>query len=680
MKPLNTGNDEFIEYKELAKSFIKSNDYKKAQEMYELALKNFELSDENKFLIINNISLCNFKLENYLETIKYATEVLEYDQGNEKARYRRCVCYNYVKKIKEALIDVKFLINLNPKSMLYIQLFNETSKNATDKVNDHFSVDVRIDKIYKQVFDNENKSHVVNGLKKIIGLITDENRTKTAVSKNLLNKLFELYSSKWVSSDFEIKTWIMKIYVIISNINKNYSLKIYRMLDLCILKTSICEKHETKNYETFCTIVGNLLSSFVFMACGIKNLMDQREQYNLESLKKQESGEYRSNFGDIMDKIDEKESLRLIQIYTFLIDNVDSKKISIFGRLAILRTLLTFLKKDTSCGWSIKLIKIDEMNKLLGLCSVVNNISILSTNENIKNTLSAILTKISDDVQSKKHSEIFKDSITEYLQFSMQNYNDFNSKLELLSCLGVLFNGPRKQILSFISCIPIFDLINNVLETANNDFIKYTLNILIIVISKNISNDNSAKLVRKLNDICENVAMSDSIRILSLLALCKLGSIGGRDADSKSFHEKSYTVLAEECKRHLKCKIEDFSAVHSLIECIGYLSFNANVKEIIVQDHVCVKHLMSQYAFKSTTAYVYVKMLSNLTNSYEEKKSDEQMEKLAKTAKTHVPVKFEKDLLEYAKNRRQIFLDAGLVQQLNRLISLSNVYVDLEVC
>lgn len=124
-------SDEKLEQSEISKN--KGTTYFKA-EKYSLAVKQYKkiidfleyetsLSDDdmkkrNSLMIAGylNLALCNLKLNNYLEAIKYCDKVIELDPENEKGYFRRGMAYFSQNEFELSKKDFQSVLNIDPKN------------------------------------------------------------------------------------------------------------------------------------------------------------------------------------------------------------------------------------------------------------------------------------------------------------------------------------------------------------------------------------------------------------------------------------------------------------------------------------------------------------------------------------------------------------------------------------
>ncbi|KAF3854633.1 hypothetical protein F7725_022688 [Dissostichus mawsoni] len=172
---------------------------------------------------------------------------------------------------------------------------------------------------------------------------------------------------------------------------------------------------------------------------------------------------------------------------------------------------------------------------------------------------------------------------------------------------------------------------------------------------------NGVALLKDLYKKSEN----DRIRVRALVGLCKLGSAGGTDFSMKQFAEGSTLKLAKQCRKWLCNESLPTTSRRWSVEGLAYLTFDADVKEDLVEDKNALQAMFELAKSEDKTVLFAVgSTLVNCTNSYEVEKPDPQMVELAKYAKQHVPEVHPKDATSYVEKRLGKLLEAGVVSAL----------------
>lgn len=133
----------------------------------------------------------------------------------------------------------------------------------------------------------------------------------------------------------------------------------------------------------------------------------------------------------------------------------------------------------------------------------------------------------------------------------------------------------------------------------------------------------------------------------------------------KQFAEGSTLKLAKQCRKWLCNESLPPTSRRWSVEGLAYLTFDADVKEDLVEDKNALQAMFELAKSEDKTVLFAVgSTLVNCTNSYDVEKPDPQMVELAKYAKQHVPEEHPKDAPSFVEKRLVKLLDAGVVSAL----------------
>lgn len=157
----------------------------------------------------------------------------------------------------------------------------------------------------------------------------------------------------------------------------------------------------------------------------------------------------------------------------------------------------------------------------------------------------------------------------------------------------------------------------------------------------------------------------DSIRVRALVGLCKLGSSGGTDATIRPFADGATKKLAEACRRFLINPKKQKDMRKWAIEGLSYLTFDAEVKEKLVEDQQAIQAMIElAKTGDQSVLYGVVTTLVNLCNAYDKQEIIPEMIELAKFAKHHIPEEHELDDVEFVNKRLCVLTKAGVTSAL----------------
>jgi tetratricopeptide (TPR) repeat protein len=105
--------------KESGNFHYKNSNYVKAMEYY---MKSLEINP-NESAVYYNLSMSQFQLQKYEDSLKNATHAINLDSKYKKAYYRRLLCHVKLGNYLEALIDSKRYLELeDPVELQYSEV------------------------------------------------------------------------------------------------------------------------------------------------------------------------------------------------------------------------------------------------------------------------------------------------------------------------------------------------------------------------------------------------------------------------------------------------------------------------------------------------------------------------------------------------------------------------------
>ncbi|CAK9296504.1 unnamed protein product [Gordionus sp. m RMFG-2023] len=627
------------EMKEKGNAFFNSNNYEDAASCYLKAIKLCsDRENEILALLYNNYALCALKTKNFSDAINYTTNALAINAHDIKALYRRCVAYEEMDNITESFKDAKTLFEMNQKFILptYFRLKDVLSKKVENCSSSAVIVDI-MDKIKSENTLFEIKHKAFNNLESL----TQEN---FGVNLFFQNECLNVMQKHLLQEKSQFITPILNIYKNIC-IDKNKTLALIKVLSLPTLINNIIQvgtEEITKSaYKLLIKIFVVLTGSKID---DIKNNIEYDE------------------YSDIIDSC-------FLKIVETLVSPITSP----YGRDVCLNTIVRLAGKQKGLGWSIKLIqKFNAIPILLCCASELKNSSI-----QIENSISACtpsthclislaLNTLWEDMSNDALRNEYRTIATKYIE-NLLSHKEESFNIKAIKAIIVLLQGPFFIGDSVVGSLNISKLILEMADSKNNIEKLTALDALILTASNRKRCQgilvNGVPLLKKLY-----LSKNDEVRIRALLGICKLGASGGIDASLAPFEENSNRKIAEACKSFL-CHPEDKSLDirRYAAEAISYLSFNADIKEYIVNDNDILNALY-KLAKEETSVdahiFPFINLFVNLTNSYEKPTIEPELIELAKQAKQHVPKDSPKDSEEYVVKRVDKLITSGIVSAL----------------
>ena len=166
---------------------------------------------------------------------------------------------------------------------------------------------------------------------------------------------------------------------------------------------------------------------------------------------------------------------------------------------------------------------------------------------------------------------------------------------------------------------------------------------------------------------------NSSIRVRGLVALCKVTMKGGGNVKDKILADDGAKKLYDTCRKFLMSAKKEFALKKWACEGLAYLTLDADVKEILVEDTEALNTLLDLAKTEdATVTYGICNALVNLTNSYDKPEKNPELEQIAEFAKQPVPKPHEKDSDEYIQKRISKLMKIGLVTALVNFVDVKS--------
>lgn len=165
----------------------------------------------------------------------------------------------------------------------------------------------------------------------------------------------------------------------------------------------------------------------------------------------------------------------------------------------------------------------------------------------------------------------------------------------------------------------------------------------------------------------------DSVKVQALVGLCKLGAMGGSNANARTFAEGSGLKLERACSKILLSSNRRRHLYKWAIEALAFISLDAEVKEALISKKNVLRILCSvPKTGEQSLLYGLATIYVNLTNSYDKPESNPELEELGKYAGENVPKEHEFDGNHYVKTRVSCLLELGIVPALLALCAVES--------
>lgn len=336
-----------------------------------------------------------------------------------------------------------------------------------------------------------------------------------------------------------------------------------------------------------------------------------------------------------------------------------------YGRDNCIDLCLKFVDRAQGCGWTSRFI-VFGIPKLLRVAATIPELKLpnsLPLTDHTKMHVSCCLSAVYDDIYSDSERETYMETVNKFIKDLCDRDNDKYAKLKAIACVGVILQGPFDV---GNNVIMQHNLLNLMLDLADSDdAIQEKIAVEAVVYSAS-KKDKATGILSEGIDVLKKLYNSKNIaiKVRALVGLCKLASCRGGDASVKLLADGSSEKLEHACRKIL-CSSMDFDSKKWACDGLAYLSLDADVKDILIQDHSSIKSLF-ELAKKDDKNILFSisSIFCNLTNANPAKKPTEEMVKLAEYAKHHIPEENEKDKEQYFKKRRQTLMELGIANSL----------------
>lgn len=625
--------------KEEGNNLFKSGDVQGALSCYTKALKLSESESESERAVLyRNRCACYLKLNDYNKAKADASKALETDPGDIKARFRRAQALHKLGQLDQAFLDSQKCAQLEPKNKTFQELLRQLGAEIQQKAVQLSSTDSRVQQMFKLLLDNSAPASDRQKAAQNLVVISREDAGAEQIFRNdgvkLLQKLLESQQEDIVLS--ALRTLV-----------------------------GLCTGHQSRTVaivnevgmDRLCGVMGSAVSNVSLSACHLLQVM-------FEALTQGMNKEVRGKDEAVLPE----PSRELRSMLCHLIDMLPASSVSGPGRDSAINLLVKQVPRKSlkNPDNSLSLWVIDQgLKKILEVAGTVPEITDgPPLTDSTPMNCSVLLNKLYDDLKSDKERENFNKLCEEYIQYHFGGPG-LESKLRAIQTVSVLLQGPSDVGNRTLEMSGMMDAVISLCASENVTHQQVAIEALIHAAGKakraSFITANGVALLKDLYKKSEN----EQIRVRALVGLCKLGSAGGTDFSMKQFAEGSTLKLAKQCRKWLCNDSLPPTSRRWAVEGLAYLTFDADVKEDLVEDKNAL-HAMFQLAKSEdkTVLFAIGSTLVNCTNSYDIEKPDPQLVELAKYAKQHVPEEHPKDAQPFVEKRLVKLLEAGVVSAL----------------
>uniref|UniRef100_A0A4W5JN49 Unc-45 myosin chaperone A n=1 Tax=Hucho hucho TaxID=62062 RepID=A0A4W5JN49_9TELE len=623
--------------KEEGNTLFNAGDMQGALCFYTKALKLSDSQAESAVLHRNR-SACYLKLEDYTKAEADASKALDADPGDVKARFRRAQALQKLGRLNEAFLDAQRCAQMEPTNNTFKELLRLLGAQSQKKSVEMSSTDARVQQMFSLLLDpSAQPSDRQKAAQNLVVL----SREEAGAEQIFRNDGVKLIQSLLGSKQEEVVLSALRTLVGLCTGHQSRTMAIVNELGM----------------EQLCGVMGSGASAVSLAACHLLQVM-------FEALTEGMKREIRGKDEAILPE----PSRELRSMLRHLVEMMPASSVSGPGRDSAINLLVKQVprKSQRNPDNSLTLWVIDQgLKKILEVAGTVPEMSEgppLTDNSHM--SCSVLLSKLYDDLKSDAERENFNKLCEEYVQHHFGRPG-LESKLRAIQTVSVLLQGPSDVGNRTLEMSGMMDAVISLCASEVVCHQQVAVEALIHAAGKakraSFITANGVALLKDLYKKSEN----DQIRVRALVGLCKLGSAGGTDFSMKQFAEGSTLKLAKQCRKWLCNESLPPTSRRWAIEGLAYLTFDADVKEDLVEDRNALQAMFQLAKSEDKTVLFAVgSTLVNCTNSYDVDKPDPQMVELAKYAKQHVPEEHPKDAHSFVEKRLMKLLEAGVVSAL----------------
>lgn len=658
---MGNNENEWLKYKEDGNKAFKLAKYEEAITSYSTALETCKQKDDISTLYKNR-SACYLKLKKYEDAINDADKVLKQNGSDVKALFRRCQANEALGKLEPAFIDIKRLIQLEPRNTAIQEAFRRIRLNAQEKLSKTQSTSGMINDMMESLASKtETPERKKQALSNLVIYSHQSGGRHVLFKEGYLEKLIVL-----LSGDVENSISLMKILHGFCENNLQQSLAVLKIFPVSKLQHAVLEYPSNIDHTT------NTLS---VVAVILKAMIEHFKE--LHKLKPEQEGKY-VFVKESQDKVkaDVEKIPSYLTLLQLLVSFLSDKALTAEGRDAVVDAFIKAIGYHKCVGDFIIVNK--GVRKLLELAALscfpmINEAAPLPVTEKTYIHVSVALSLIFEYIQYReKEKDKFVEQV-ESIVNSLIDSKNFTVNLQGLVALSTVILSSRET--------------GQTLATKNDNISK----VMVLAcreesVAKRLAGEVLA-LAATDKTVCNSIAelgleilkklyqSSDhSIRVRGLVALCKVCMKGSGSVRDQILVDDGAEKLYQACRKFLMSTSKEFELKKWACEGLAYLTLDADVKELLVDDTVALNTLLDLAKSDDTTVmYGICNALVNMTNSYDKPDRNPELEEIAKFAKQPLPQAHEKDAEEFVTKRVTKLIEHGLV---TALVNFKNVRSD----
>ena len=649
--------------KERGNQFFKDKDYVQAAACYteaiQLSSAVVDGEPKERCIYFKNRAACFLKMKEYEKALDDCVSALSIVSSDTKALYRYAQALEGMGKEAESLVQLKKLLSIDPRNKDANEMARQLMVSLKKQSEQFRSTDSLVEEMYKTLSDPQAPlERRVQSAKNMAILSREEGGAQQLFQAGGVARLIP-----YLESDSpELVNHVLQVFVGLSIGNKSRATAVLEILTLERLSTHLSSIHSNIGMSTV-AILKEVLLSTITIKQPVKDqssAKDTAEDEN-ESVAKQQ--------------LDTPFILPLIQ---FIFLSLASYDILGDTRDGILELFVKTIPQPYMASLYVKEKLVEhalqvathtwhDMEGLQNDKKVVR----LPVSSDCRMNVSMVLSSLYEHIQGKDEKDLrdlFKEQCSTFiLLHALQS--DLLSQLGTMAALAALLQGVVEignEIISKEETILKLAVTLATSPTISSQAVAVEA-ITLAASDKSRCQEIMTQGLPALKELYHS--SDDRVQVRALVGLCKLGSSGGTNVNSKPFADGANVKLEKTCRKFLMSSKKEENLKKWAAEGIAFLSLDAEVKEALIQDKPALQVLF-KLAESSDKSLLYgiASIFVNLTNSYDKPERNPELEELGKFAGENIPKEHEFDGPDYVKNRVDTLLKIGVIQALSGLI------------
>ncbi|KAF7987508.1 hypothetical protein HCN44_003270 [Aphidius gifuensis] len=625
------------ELKERGNEEFKKENWSGALEYYTNALKLTTIDDSEKAVFLKNRAAVYLKQKDYENTIIDCDEALKLSPNDPKALFRRCQALESLKRYEEAYRDARHIINIDPTNKPVKTILSRLFEIVQERHKYNSQTSAKVQKMFEVAFD----------------INVDKDKRETAMN-NLL-----VLSRETAGAEIMFKAGVIGKILQILKIEKTNELVILSGIRII---AELCKDNADRT-ESIIHEIG--IPWFLEIINSNNEDRVTAAQYCMQTVLNSYSGMNNKPDTKPNKELAEKYKKEIDTLLSCLVFCTTNRTITGLARDAIIELIMRNVHYQY-LDWAERLVEIRGLQRLMEVASELEEYkyeSAMNITSSTRTVTSVCLARIYENMYYDAAKEKFTSAIDEYIKDKLLD-PEIEAKVRVTVAITTLLLGPLDVGNAIIARDGILQMI---LVMATSDDIlqqKVACECIIAAASKK---DKATTIISQGIKILKKLYQSndDAIKVRALVGLCKLGSSGGSDATIKPFADGATLKLAEACRRFLINPKKDKDMRKWSIEGLSYLTFDAEVKEKLIEDQSAITAMIElAKSGDKSVLYGVVTTLVNLCNAYDKQEIIPEMIELAKFAKHHIPEEHELDDQDFVSKRLILLANAGVTTAL----------------